>query len=63
MNNLLLASQMRLSEGGFCAIVAAAFSIHDFGEVVLQLSGRATMPIQFPAINQEMGGKSIGICS
>ena len=58
MDNLLLASQMRLSEGGFCAIVAAALSIYDFGEVVLQLSRRAIVPIQFPAINQEMAERA-----
>ena len=54
MASLLAASQYWLQRRGFCAIVAAAISIHDFGEVVLQVSRRAFIPIQFPASRPEM---------
>jgi len=54
MDKLLLASQKYLVGGGFCAIIGAALSIYDFGEVILQLSGRAHEPIQFPDRKPEM---------
>ena len=54
MDSLLQASQERLQGGGFCAIVGSSLSIFDFGETVLQLSGRAVVPIQFPSECPEM---------
>ena len=54
MDSLLSFSQDSIARGGFCAIVAAALSIFDFGEVVLDLSGRSLIPIQFPTSKPEM---------
>jgi hypothetical protein len=45
---LLGASQQAITQGGFCAIVASALSVYDFGETVLSCSGRVVFPITFP---------------
>lgn len=59
MESLLSSSQIRLANGGFCAIVGSALSILDIGEVVIQGSNRSFLPIQFPAKNPEMAQKAL----
>ena len=54
MVTLLQASQLAVSNGGFCAIVAASLYVYDYGEVILQKFGRALKPIYFSDKKPEM---------
>jgi hypothetical protein len=61
MDNLLMVSQIALEKGEFCAIVGSALSVYDYGEVVLQASGRPLWPIEFPLKQPEMECKAESI--
>ena len=48
MDGLLSFSQYTIAKGGYFAFVGTSLYIYDFGEVVLQASGRAMRQIKFP---------------
>lgn len=58
MDSLLSFSQDTISKGGFFAFVGSSLHIYDFGEVVLQASGRAMRRISFPSQSDTMENKT-----
>ena len=54
MKQFLSFSQKQLKKGQFVAIVATSSSVFDFGEVVLEASGRSLWPIRFPTLKPKL---------
>jgi hypothetical protein len=63
MDTLLTFSQITLSRGGFFAFVGSSLFIYDFGEVVIQSSGRALREIKFPSSADTMEKKTADFVS
>lgn len=58
MDGLLSFSQDTIAKGGFFAFVGSSLYIYDFGEVVLQASGRAMRRIKFQSHPDTMESKT-----
>ncbi|CAB9508497.1 expressed unknown protein [Seminavis robusta] len=58
MDGLLSFSQYTIANGGYFAFVGSSLYIYDFGEVVLQRSGRAIRQIKFPSNPDTMENKT-----
>ncbi|KAL7564540.1 hypothetical protein ACA910_013941 [Epithemia clementina (nom. ined.)] len=58
MDVLLSFSKYTIANGGYFAIVGSSLHIYDFGEVVLQASGRAMRQIKFPSNPDTMENKT-----